>query len=118
MIERQAETDTPRERTELPAEVLFDVLSSSYRRYVLSYLADATVPTEIDDLAYHVAAWDADTSITEISDDAAEEAEILLYHIHLPKLAAVSLVTYDADSGTVLPGTHLASATDRISIVE
>lgn len=119
MMERHTKTETsPREQTELSAEVLFDVLSSSYRRYVLSYLADATSPTEIGDLAYHVAAWDADSSITEIPDDDADEAEILLYHVHLPKLAAAGLVTYDTESGTVFPGESMDSVTDRISIVE
>ncbi len=118
-MERDAKTETsPRETTRLSAEVLFDVLSSSYRRYVLSYLADATAPTEIDDLAYHVAAWDADASIDEVLDEDAEEAAILLYHVHLPKLAAVGLVTYEADFGIVLPGEYMESATDCISIAE
>lgn len=120
MMERQAKTDSsPADgRTEIPVETMFDVLNSSYRRHVLSYLSDTTGTTRMDDLAYHVAAWEADTDIAEISDDDAQETEILLYHVHLPKMASVGLVSYDAESKTVAPGESIESATRCIRVVE
>jgi hypothetical protein len=112
--ETEVHTSPPSERTEISAEAIFDVLSSPYRRYVLSYLSDATTPASIGDLAYHVAAWDGETSIAEVSDDEATEAEILLYHVHLPKLTSVGLVSYDAESGAVTPEESIELATDCI----
>jgi DNA-binding transcriptional ArsR family regulator len=115
-MERQTKVHTspPSERSEISVEAIFDVLSSPYRRYVLSYLSDATTPTTIGDLAYHLAAWEEDTNIDEVSDEEATEAEILLYHVHLPKLTTVGLVTYDAESGAVAPEESIGLATDCI----
>lgn len=119
-MERQTTTRTssPNTRTEISVETLFDVLSSPYRRYVLSFLSDATTPTTMGDLAYHVAAWEADTSITEIDDEDATEAEILLYHVHLPKMESIGLVDYDAESGVIEPGERIEVATDCIPASE
>ena len=115
-MERETEVHTSpsSERTEISVEAIFDVLSSPYRRHVLSYLSDATTPTTIGDLAYHVAAWEEETSIAEVSDDEASEAEILLYHVHLPKLTSVGLVNYDAESGAVTPEESIELATNCI----
>lgn len=114
-MERETEVHTSpsSERTEISVEAIFDVLSSPYRRYVLSHLSDAATTT-IGDLAYHVAAWEAETGIAEVSDDEATEAEILLYHVHLPKLSSVGLVSYDAESGAVTPEKSIELATDCI----
>lgn len=122
MSERQAKVDTRNqlssEKPVLSAELLFDVLGSSYRRFVLSHLSDEPKPVPIDELAYRLAAWEDDTTVADVSSETADDIEILLYHVHLPKMAELGLVAYDSEAGVIAPGEGIETATDGLELAE
>lgn len=70
---------------------LFEILASERRRTVVSVLADREPPVGVDALARAVAERGGDP----------ESVRVSLYHIHLPKLDAVGLITFDPGRRTV-----------------
>lgn len=90
-------TDEP----ELSQDVIFDVLSSSRRRYVLYYLSQHEEPVELPSLAEEVAAWETESTVEELSSQERKRVYVSLYQTHIPKLQEVGLVDYDQDSGEV-----------------
>ena len=87
--------------TELTRDRIFDILSSPRRRYVLYFLRTEPNPIQLTDLAEHVAAWENDTTVEELSTQQRKRVYVSLYQTHLPKLAESGLVNYDEDSGDV-----------------
>lgn len=87
--------------TELSRDRVFDILSSPRRRYVLYFLRTEESPIQLTDLAEHVAAWENDTTVEELSSQQRKRVYVSLYQTHLPKLAEAGLVEYDDDSGEV-----------------
>ncbi|MBV0923100.1 MULTISPECIES: DUF7344 domain-containing protein [Haloarcula] len=87
--------------TELSRDRVFDILSSPRRRYVLYFLRTEPNPIQLTDLAEHVAAWENDTTVEELSTQQRKRVYVSLYQTHLPKLADSGLVEYDEDSGEV-----------------
>jgi len=87
--------------TELSRDRVFDILSSPRRRYVLYFLRTEPNPIQLTDLAEHVAAWENNTTVEELSTQQRKRVYVSLYQTHLPKLADAGLVEYDEDSGNV-----------------
>jgi len=87
--------------TELTRDRIFDILSSPRRRYVLYFLRREPNPIQLTDLAEHVAAWENDTTVEELSTQQRKRVYVSLYQTHLPKLAESGLVNYDEESGDV-----------------
>ena len=87
--------------TELTRDRIFDILSSPRRRYVLYFLRTEPNPIQLTDLAEHVAAWENDTTVEELSTQQRKRVYVSLYQTHLPKLAETGLVNYDEESGDV-----------------
>jgi len=87
--------------TELSRDRVFDILSSPRRRYVLYFLRTEESPIQLTDLAEHVAAWENDTTVEELSSQQRKRVYVSLYQTHLPKLAEAGLVEYDDESGEV-----------------
>ena len=76
---------------------LFTILSSRHRRYVLSYLQSMDdAVAELPELVEWVLTQKADCE-----NDHQETVAGALHHIHLPKLAEVGLIDYDAPSNTI-----------------
>ena len=94
-------TSSERELTE---DLIFDILSSSRRRYVLYCLQEVDGPMEVTDLAEQIAAWENDTEISELSPQERKRVYVSLYQTHVPKLANAGVVEYDEDAGTVTLG--------------
>lgn len=68
------------------------------RRAVVEALSAGGTPTTRTELAEQLAA------AADVDDGArADRLAVQLHHIHLPKLASVGLLTYDAAEGTVVP---------------
>ena len=89
------------DNTELTRDRIFDILSSPRRRYVLYFLRTEPNPIQLTDLAEHVAAWENDTTVEELSTQQRKRVYVSLYQTHLPKLAESGLVNYDEESGDV-----------------
>ena len=89
------------DRDALSRDVLFDMLSSPRRRYVLHYLHRAGGRAELGELADHVAAWENDTTIEGLGSQERKRVYISLYQTHVPKLDEVGIVEYDQSSGVV-----------------
>ncbi|MFC7156824.1 hypothetical protein ACFQPA_15410 [Halomarina halobia] len=77
----------------LPVDTVFGLLSDGRRRRVLTYLDRHEPRIEVGRLAER---------LTEGRDGATPEAvAIALHHVHLPKLDAAGVVSYDAAARTV-----------------
>jgi DNA-binding transcriptional ArsR family regulator len=85
----------------LSQDVVFDILSSPRRRYVLYYLKQVDEPIELTDLAEQVAAWENETTPDSLTDQERKRVYVSLYQTHIPKLDEAGIVTYDQDDGTV-----------------
>lgn len=96
--------------TELTQDVLFDVLSSSRRRYVLHVLKTEG-EMELATLVEHVAAREADSDIEDLTKQQRKRVYVSLYQTHVPKLKEAGLVRYDEDEQVV----ELRSGADEIA---
>ena len=90
---------------------MFDLLSSSRRRFVLQYLNDHDGPVPFSELANELAAWENDTDVEDITERQRKRVYVSLYQTHIPKLEEAGVVDYDADSGEV----RLRSRVNRLS---
>ncbi|ELY42377.1 DUF7344 domain-containing protein [Natronorubrum sulfidifaciens] len=79
-------------------DVLFEALSDSRRRTVLSVLDGSHQPHSTEALARAVAASEMDRDIRR---DEVEQVWSTLRHVHLPVLNDAGLVGYDAESSLV-----------------
>lgn len=87
--------------TELSQDEIFAILSNPRRRYVLYFLNQHGEAIELTDLAEHVAAWENDTTVEELSSKERKRVYVSLYQTHVPKLADHGLIDYDPDTGMV-----------------
>lgn len=91
----------PPEEERLSQDLVFDVLSSPRRRYVLYYLREHDGSVELSELSSQVAAWENETPVEELTDQERKRVYVSLYQTHIPKLNDVGLVEYDQQSGVV-----------------
>lgn len=80
---------------------MFDLLSSSRRRFVLQYLSRHEGPVPFSELANELAAWENDTDVEDITERQRKRVYVSLYQTHIPKLEEAGIVDYDADAGEV-----------------
>lgn len=85
----------------LSQDLVFDLLSSPRRRFILHYLRSESDSIALTALADEVAAWEYETPIEELTDQERKRAYVSLYQTHIPKLADAGIVEYDTDSGEV-----------------
>jgi len=81
---------------------IFDLLSSTRRRYAIYYLQQTPdgVAT-LDDLTEKVAAWETDTAADDVPEDFGQRVRTSLHHTHLPRLDDANIVDYDARSESI-----------------
>lgn len=84
----------------LTQDVVFDVLSSARRRYVL-HLLKTEGEMELTELAEHVAAQENDTTVEELTKQQRKRVYVSLYQTHVPKLEDAGLVEYDQETSMV-----------------
>ena len=96
---------------QLSQDLIFDILSSPRRRYLLYYLRTHGGREEVTELAKHVAAWEYDVDVSDLDSQQQKRVYVSLYQTHVPKLADVGVVEYDPDTG-------LVELTDRAGEVE
>lgn len=85
----------------LTQDVVFDILSNSRRRFILSRLQEREDPIELMTLANQIAAWENDTTVDELTDKQSKRVYVSVYQTHVPKLESVGLITYDSDTGLI-----------------
>lgn len=86
--------------TELSESERHRLLSNDRRRRTLDVLADRPTPIDLDELAMEVAGRESESC--ELDDDAIERVTISLHHNHVPTMAELGVVDYDADSSRVV----------------
>jgi hypothetical protein len=94
----------------LTRDVVFDILSSPRRRYVIYYLQRVDEPIELTRLAEEVAAWENETTVEELTSQQRKRVYVSLYQTHVPKLDDANIVDYDQEAGTV----QLAAGADAV----
>lgn len=81
-------------------EVMFDLLGNSRRRRVLRHLLDQREIT-LTNLSARIAAWENDTTVSDLSSRQRKQVYSSLYQTHIPRLSDHDLVTYDAEARVV-----------------
>lgn len=81
-------------------DVLLDVLSDRYARYVLSHLSDESTAT-LDVLADTATGLAATETGSIKTPEDREEIRVRLYHLVLPKLDAAGYLEFDSETRTV-----------------
>ena len=85
----------------LSLDTIFDILSHSHRRHLLSYLSQTEDDlATVADLVFFISKQESETetSIQRTQDDAVRVA---LQHNHLPKLDDVGVIEFDTRSETI-----------------
>ncbi len=95
---RSQESNMSQTTDTLSKDNIFEVLSSSRRRYVIYYLYSHEGTAELKELARHIAAWESGAPLESITDEETRRVYISLYQTHLPKLAEFDIVRYDSDA--------------------
>lgn len=85
----------------LSQDVVFELLSSPRRRYVLYLLREADEPVELTTLAEQVSAWENDVEVDEITEQERKRVYVSLYQTHIPRLDEAGVVEYDQETGLV-----------------
>jgi len=87
--------------TSLSQDVVFELLSSPRRRYILYHLRQTDGPVELTTLAEQVAAWENETDVDNITEQERKRVYVSLYQTHIPRLDEAGVIEYDSDSGMV-----------------
>ena len=87
--------------TSLSQDVVFELLSSPRRRYILYYLRTVDEPIQLTTLAEQVAAWENETDVDSITEQERKRVYVSLYQTHVPRLDEAGVIEYDSDSGLV-----------------
>jgi hypothetical protein len=92
-------TDDDRAVIDLSADERHDLLAAERRRVVLEALVDREEPVALVDLAEWVAARETDAATP--GEDATERVAVSLHHVHLPRMADLNVLDYDAAANRV-----------------
>jgi|GEM_PF-497234 len=80
----------------LPMDELLELVAHQHRRDLLRYVTRSTDTTaEIDEVTTHLLERHAERTSDQPDRD---QLELLLHHIHLPKLTAAGIIEYDSRS--------------------
>ncbi|WP_049916140.1 DUF7344 domain-containing protein [Natrialba magadii] len=74
---------------------IFDLLSNHRRRYVIHYCKREDRPVELGELAEHVAAWELDKEVAELTSAERKRIYTSLQQTHLPTLDREGMVRFD-----------------------
>lgn len=80
---------------------VFDVLKNERRRAVIQYLHEHGGSSDLSAIAEHIAASENDTTVQRLTSQERKRVRIALYQCHLPRMAALRVIEFDKDRGTV-----------------
>lgn len=89
-------------------DVLFELLSHPFRRFVLRYLDAADGAKTVGETATELGAWQAGLPPGDRSARGTDAIESALHHQHLPKMAAANVIEHELSTGTLTLGTGAA----------
>ncbi|MFB6159614.1 MAG: DUF308 domain-containing protein [Haloferacaceae archaeon] len=89
------------EADDLSRDEVYELLSNHRRRFALHYLQRNEVATDVGTLAEHVAAWENEVPVAEVTSTERKRAYTSLQQFHLPKLDEKDVVDFDERAGTV-----------------
>lgn len=84
----------------LEADEIYDALCHRRRRYLCYTLLEDT-EWSLTDLATKVAAWERDVPEHEVPARQRERVYTALYHVHVPKLVDLGVVTFGGATDTI-----------------
>ncbi|THE65213.1 hypothetical protein D8Y22_08345 [Salinadaptatus halalkaliphilus] len=74
---------------------IFDLLSNQRRRYAIHYCKREDEPVTLGDLAEHVAAWELDKDVEELTSAERKRVYTSLQQNHLPTLERANMIAFD-----------------------
>jgi len=99
--EEQSEPET----SQLPLDVIFEILINRRRRRVLHHLKEQEDGSiDLGSLAEHVAALENDKSVAALTSGERKRVYVGLYQCHLPKMNDAGVVDFDRNRGTIEVG--------------
>lgn len=98
----------------LSQDLVFEVLKSPRRRYVLYYLRTHGGWNDLSDVTEQVAAWENDTTVANLTSEQRKRVYISLYQTHLPKLDEAGIVDYDQERGAIALSEHAPQLDDYL----
>jgi hypothetical protein len=102
------EASAPFSDSEVAKDMLFDLLISPRRRFILYYLHDLPVgETTLNDLSAEVGAWEYGKPVEELTRQERKRIYVSLYQTHVPTLAEAGIIAYDSESGDIALTDHI-----------
>jgi len=78
---------------------IFDLLSNSRRRYMLTYLANSPDAVTLQDLARKIAARENNCPVEDVTQKQQKRVYVSLYQTHVARLSEAGVISYDDSSG-------------------
>jgi len=97
----EALVSTRHDADDATLDAVFRAVADARRRTIVSILAAAGRPLELEPLARRVAAREAETTGRQVARDRVDDVRTALVHVHVPMLADATIVEYDAETGRV-----------------
>lgn len=90
------------ETSQLPLDIIFEILKNRRRRRVLHHLKEQEDGSiDLGSLAEHVAALENDKSVAALTSGERKRVYVGLYQCHLPKMNDAGVVDFDRNRGTI-----------------
>lgn len=93
---------------------VFEILKNERRRFVLRYLSAHGGQATLSELAEHLAARECGKAVEQITSQERKRVYVGLYQSHLPKMADVSVISYDKPRGTIEKGENFECVVDYL----
>lgn len=97
--------------SDLPLDVIFELLSNQRRRYILHYLRSVSAHTTLGDLAEYIAGLENDKPVDALTSAERKRVYVCLYQSHLPKMDDASVIDFDMARKTVDAGPNMGQLT-------
>ncbi|QSG03029.1 DUF7344 domain-containing protein [Natranaeroarchaeum sulfidigenes] len=100
--EGESEAEVEAEPSQLPLDIVFEILKNRRRRRVLHHLKEQEDGSiDLGSLAEHVAALENDKSVAALTSGERKRVYVGLYQCHLPKMNDAGVVDFDRNRGTI-----------------
>ena len=86
---------------ETASDEVYGALANERRRQVLTVLTQEPMAIGVRDLARRIALQESSGTTGSVTEETITQVQVSLYHLHLPKLADLDLISYDAEQETV-----------------